>query len=162
MIDRLKDPELARVAGESFSMITGARLDYDKLEGSKPKCFEAGPTENPEGREGGHGAGPQPPLARPRLIQKWWKPTRATSSRALATCWASPSPRDPSRQTLKTGYQRQRAAAAIELAILKPGPPLSKSAPRLAAAGPAFMSRAPGPERTEDCREPPTEGDQSL
>jgi len=34
-------------------------------------------------------------------------------------------------QALKTGYQRQRAAAAIELAILKPGRPL-------------FEVRAPG------------------
>jgi len=37
-----------RVAGESFSLITGANIAYEDLDGEKPDGFEAGPTENPE------------------------------------------------------------------------------------------------------------------
>src|SRR5262249_40299589 len=48
LIDQMNDPEAARVAGESFSLITGADLGRDKLKGEKPEGFEAGPTDNPE------------------------------------------------------------------------------------------------------------------
>jgi len=39
-------PELARVAGASFSMITGIDLAYEDLEGERPEDFQSGPTEN--------------------------------------------------------------------------------------------------------------------
>ena len=41
-------PELARVAGEAFTMITGVDIAYEDLEGEWPEDFEAGPTESPE------------------------------------------------------------------------------------------------------------------
>jgi hypothetical protein len=43
--------------------------------------------------------------------------------KAAATYSASPSRKEPIRQVLKTGRQRQRAAA-LELALLQPGRPL--------------------------------------
>ena len=48
LIEKMKRPELARVAGEAFSLITGVDLAYDDLEGDWPEGFETGPTENPE------------------------------------------------------------------------------------------------------------------
>jgi len=41
-------PELARVAGEAFTMITGVDIAYEDLEGAWPEGFVAGPTEDPE------------------------------------------------------------------------------------------------------------------
>lgn len=46
--EKMRVPECARVAGESFSLITGIDLAYDDLERDWPEGFEAGPTENPE------------------------------------------------------------------------------------------------------------------
>ena len=48
LIQMMEVPELARVAGESFTMITGVDIAYEDLEGEWPEGFEAGPTENPE------------------------------------------------------------------------------------------------------------------
>ena len=48
LIDQMSVPALARVAGESCAILTGADLVNDMLEGKKPEGFEAGPTENPE------------------------------------------------------------------------------------------------------------------
>src|SRR5262249_50625938 len=47
LIDQMKVPALARVAGESFSMITGVHIAYDKLEGPKPEGFQPGPPPHP-------------------------------------------------------------------------------------------------------------------
>ena len=48
LIERMQTPELARLAGEAFSMITGADLAYDDLETDRQEGFESGQTENPE------------------------------------------------------------------------------------------------------------------
>ena len=131
LIEQMKVPELARVAGESFSLITGADIAYENLEGEKPEGFEAGPTENPEDEDVAMDAGPEPALARsgagPEVVER--PPGEFRQRNALLA-----GPADHAgilRQALKTGYQRQRAAAAMELAILKPGRPL-------------FEVRAPG------------------
>ena len=47
LFEAMEVPELARVAGEAFSMITGIDLAYDDLETDEPEGFEAGPTEGP-------------------------------------------------------------------------------------------------------------------
>jgi hypothetical protein len=48
LIQMMKAPELARVAGEALTMITGVDIAYEDLEGKWPEGFEAGPTENAE------------------------------------------------------------------------------------------------------------------
>jgi len=48
LIENMAVPALARVAGESFTMITGVDLAYDDLDTDKPEGFDAGPTEDPE------------------------------------------------------------------------------------------------------------------
>ena len=48
VIEQMTTPALARVAGESFTMITGVDIAYEDLEGERPDGFESGPTEDPE------------------------------------------------------------------------------------------------------------------
>ena len=48
LIGRMEIPELARAAGESFSMITGVDLAYDDLDTDAPEGFQAGPNDNPD------------------------------------------------------------------------------------------------------------------
>src|SRR5262249_2999898 len=40
LIDQMKVPRLARVAGEAFSLITGANIAYEDLDGERPEGFE--------------------------------------------------------------------------------------------------------------------------
>jgi uncharacterized protein (TIGR02270 family) len=131
LIDQMKVPKLSRVAGESFSLITGVHIAYDKLEGEKPAGFEAGPTENPEDEDVSMDADLNLAWPDPALIQKWWNARQGSFAKGTRYLLGQPITPESLRDALKKGYQRQRAAAAIELAILKPGRPL-------------FEVRAPG------------------
>ncbi|HZN62453.1 MAG TPA: TIGR02270 family protein [Planctomycetota bacterium] len=131
LFDRMKDPKLARVAGEAFSMITGADLAYEDLDGDAPEGFEAGPTEDPKDENVEMDPDENLPWPRIEAVTKWWesrKPgiragTRHLCGKPIEAAWL--------RKVLRDGKQRQRAAAALELAILEPGKPL-------------FEVRAPG------------------
>ena len=68
----MKVPRLARVAGESFSLITGANIAYEDLDGEKPEGFEAGPTENPEDDDVSMDADLNLAWPDQDLIKKWW------------------------------------------------------------------------------------------
>jgi uncharacterized protein (TIGR02270 family) len=67
----------------------------------------------------------------PFLVQKWWSARQGSFVKGTRYLLGKPITTESLGLALKTGYQRQRAAAAIELAILKPGRPL-------------FEVRAPG------------------
>jgi uncharacterized protein (TIGR02270 family) len=131
LIDQMKVPKLARVAGESFSLITGANIAYEDLEGERPEGFEAGPTENPEDEDVAMDADLNLAWPEPALIQKWWSARQGDFAKGTRYLLGQPITPESLRLALKNGYQRQRAAAALELAILKPGRPL-------------FEVRAPG------------------
>jgi uncharacterized protein (TIGR02270 family) len=124
LIDQMKVPALARVAGESFSLITGAHIAHDKLEGPKTEGFEASPTEDPEDEN--VAMDPEDNLAwpDPALVTKWWETRREGFHSGTRYLLGRPITVESLRQVLKIGYQRQRAAAAIELALLNPGKPL--------------------------------------
>jgi uncharacterized protein (TIGR02270 family) len=131
LIDQMTIPELARVAGESFSMITGVDLAYEDLEGEWPEGFEAGPTEDPEDENVAMDPDEDLPWPDPGLIDKWWythrrdflSGTRYLVGKPMSFAWL--------KDILRNGRQRQRSAAAVELAIRQPGQPL-------------FEVRAPG------------------
>jgi uncharacterized protein (TIGR02270 family) len=120
----MKVPALARVAGESFSLITGAHIVYDKLEGQKPEGFEAGPTEDPEDENVAMDPDDNLPCPEATLVKKWREGRRASFASDTRYLLGQPITVESIRKALQNGYQRQRAAAAIELALLKPGRPL--------------------------------------
>jgi len=131
LIEMMVAPELARVAGEAFSMITGLDLAYEDLEGEWPEGFAAGPTEDPEDEEVDLDSDEDLPWPEPALITQWWAANKGkftTGTRYLAGQPIAPAHLS---QVLVSGFQRQRAAAAMELALLKPEQPL-------------FEVRAPG------------------
>lgn len=131
LIEQMKVDELARVAGEAFSMITGVHISYDKLEADKPEGFESGPTENPEDEN--VAMDPDENLYWPdaELVGKWWDQHKGDFTAGTRYLVGKPINVDSLQQVLREGYQRQRIAAALELAIRQPGQPL-------------FEVRAPG------------------
>src|SRR5271157_5542172 len=130
LIDQMKVPKLARVAGESFSLISGADIAYEDLDGEPPEDVEVAPPETPEA-EAALEADLSLPWPDPVLVQKWWNTRQGNFAKGTRYLLGQPITPESLRLALKNGYQRQRAAAALELAILKPGRPV-------------FEVRAPG------------------
>jgi uncharacterized protein (TIGR02270 family) len=124
IVEMMKAPESARIAGEAFTMITGVDIADDDLEGEWPENFKAGPTEDAEDDDIEMDPDEDLPWPEVELIQKWWqghqgqfqKGTRYLTGKPISTEWLP--------QVLREGLQRQRAAAALELALLQPGQPL--------------------------------------
>jgi len=131
LIEQMKTPPLARVAGEAFTMITGRWLDDASLAGEQPEGFEAGPTENPEDDRVAMDIDENLPWPDPARIAAWWTKHGREFSPGTRYLLGKPIRAEWLTEVLKTGRQRQRAAAALELAILQPGKPL-------------FEVRAPG------------------
>ena len=124
LIEYMLIPELARVAGESFSMITGLDLAYEGLEGEWPEGFEAGPTEEPEDEDVEMDPDEDLPWPDPKLIHEWWSKNKNSYRTGTRYLCGKPITEEQCQHVLRYGYQRQRAAAAIELAMMNPGQPL--------------------------------------
>jgi uncharacterized protein (TIGR02270 family) len=131
LIRQMAVPELARVAGEAFSLITGVDLAYQDLEGEWPDGFEAGPSENPEDEDVALDADEDLPWPDQALVQQWWDDNKARFRNGQRYLMGEPISAEQCSTVLHSGFQRQRSAAALELALMQPEIPL-------------FETRAPG------------------
>jgi uncharacterized protein (TIGR02270 family) len=127
----MRNPPLARVAGEAFTMIAGVDLAYQDLDCKAPEGFEAGPNEDPQDDNVDMDPDEKLPWPDVALISQWWAKHRAEFQPGVRHLTGKPITVEWAEQVLRLGRQRQRAAAALELAILRPGSPL-------------FEVRAPG------------------
>jgi uncharacterized protein (TIGR02270 family) len=121
LIQQMANPVLARMAGEAFTMITGVDLAYEDLDSDKPEDFEAGPTESPEDETVDMDSDEDLPWPDVQLIEKWWFTHRLEFANGMRYLCGRPMTIESLNQVLQTGRQRQRTAAAIELAIRQPG-----------------------------------------
>lgn len=124
LVKLMRVPELARVAGESFSMMTGLDLAYENLEGEWPEGFEAGPTENPDDEDVEMDVDEDLPWPDPVLVEAWWQNNAAYFPSGQRYLVGQPITVEHCQQTLGSGFQRQRKAAALELALLQKNAPL--------------------------------------
>ncbi len=131
LFEMMHVPEQARIAGEAFTMITGVDLAYEDLEGEWPEGFEAGPTENPEDENVAMDPDEDLPWPEPELIQKWWANNKKNFQNGTRYLVGKPTTPEELQQILRNGFQRQRAAAAVEMAMRQSTQPL-------------FEVRAPG------------------
>jgi uncharacterized protein (TIGR02270 family) len=141
LFEQMTIPEIARLAGEAFTMITGVDLAYEDLEGEWPQGFEAGPTENPEDENVEMDPDENLPWPNPELVQRWWEQHRRQFQMGTRYLLGQSMGLEWLQQVLRIGRQRQRAAAALELAIRQPGHPL-------------FEVRAPGFRQQQILRSP--------
>ena len=124
LVNLMRVPELARVAGESFSMMTGLDLAYENLEGEWPEGFEAGPTENPEDEDVDMDIDEDLPWPDPVLVEGWWQNNAAYFPSGQRYLVGQPITVEHCQKILSSGFQRQRKAAALELALLQKNAPL--------------------------------------
>jgi uncharacterized protein (TIGR02270 family) len=130
LIGYMQKPETARLAGESFTLITGAELDNLQLYGPQPAGFEGGPNEETD--DDNVAMDPDDGLMWPDSVkaERWWRDNANRFQPGTRYFMGKPVTREHCIDVLKKGYQRQRILAAHYLCLLEPGTPLfNTSAP---------------------------------
>jgi len=133
LVEQMAFADLARVAGESFTFITGADLALAHLDGEAPSASEAGPTDSPEDENVAMDPDDDLPWPDPALVRAWWDKHKQEFAAGTRYLLGQPMTVESLMEILRSGRQRQRAAAALELARRQ-----SK------ARKPLFEVRAPG------------------
>ena len=131
LVKQMENPELARLAGESFSFITGADFAFLQLDANRPEGFASGPTEDPEDETVALDPDEDLPWPDAKKVQVWWEANKGRFQAGSRYLCGSPIAEAHCQQVLRDGTQRQRCAAALELALMKPDMPF-------------FEVRAPG------------------
>jgi uncharacterized protein (TIGR02270 family) len=128
LMRQMSDPKLARLAGEAFSLITGLDLGLLDLELKPPEGLGPGVDDEPANGNVDVDEDDGLPWPDPVKVATWW---RAHGARFVAKnryfMGEVPSPAK-CLDVLKTGFQRQRIAAAEYLTLLAPGTPLFNTA----------------------------------
>lgn len=118
LLDQMEDPELSRLAGESFTLITGVDLAYEDYERDQLEGFDVGPTEDPEDGNTDLDSDEDLPWPDPELIRQWWNINSARFDLNTRYLMGKPISYENCLSVLKEGMQRQRKAAAMEIALM--------------------------------------------
>lgn len=120
LIKQMANPELARVAGDAFSMITGADLVENKLESDWPEGYEAGPNDDPEDEDVAMDEDEGLSWPDAGRVAQWWEKTKASLPPGNRYLAGGPVSLEHCSHVLEAGNQRNRQAAALELALVQP------------------------------------------
>ena len=124
LIAQMEDLKLTRLAGEAFSFITGLDLAYLDLDRKPPDGIEFGPNDDPDDENVAMDEDESLPWPDPAKLHAWWMKngSRFTPGRRYFM-GDEPTPQK-CLDVLKTGFQRQRIAAAEHRTLLTLGTPL--------------------------------------
>lgn len=128
LIRQMRDPGVARLAGEAFSTMTGVDLSHSGMDNPQQKAIEAGPNDDPDDDDIAMDEDDNLPWPDPDKIEAW----RQSNDHRFApgTRYFMGAPPSPAHclSILKTGFQRQRIAAAEHLSLMCAGTPLFQTA----------------------------------
>ena len=124
LIQQMQDLKLSRLAGESFSFITGLDLAYLDLERKPPEGVDFGPNDDPNDDNVAMDEDDGLPWPDVEKVSRWWQAHGHRFTPSKRYFMGEPPSSAHCLDVLKNGYQRQRIAAAIYLCLLKPGTPL--------------------------------------
>ncbi|UZD92869.1 TIGR02270 family protein [Pseudomonas corrugata] len=120
LIQQMSNLPYARVAGEAFSMITGADLALLDLELQDLPDFDAGPNDNPADPDVAMDPDENLPWPDPRPIEAWWQANGGQLQVGTRYLLGLAHSERSFQQVLICGQQRQRIAAACGLARFRP------------------------------------------
>ncbi|WMI97483.1 TIGR02270 family protein [Pseudomonas chlororaphis subsp. aurantiaca] len=120
LIQQMSDLPHARVAGEAFSLMTGADLALLDLELQDLPDFDAGPNDDPEDANVALDPDENLPWPDPPLIAAWWQAHGGDFQAGVGYVLGLQQNESSYRQALIRGQQRQRIAAACGIARLRP------------------------------------------
>lgn len=126
LLERMADVVWSRLAGESFTFITGLDFAEAGMEGNAPAGYESGPNDDPDDEDVARDPDEGLPWPITAEVTRWW---RERPPFAAGRSFLGKAPlADHLREILRTGTQRQRAAASLELALREPGKILHNTA----------------------------------
>ena len=145
----MREPGLARLAGESFAMITGCDMaSADFILQSTGSQTLTPPRSDDDGHDGVESTALDEDEAQPlpdaEKVSDWWGANGHRFSPGSRYFVGAPVSSAHCQTVLIGGYQRQRIAAAEHLAFLLPGTPVFNT------AAPAWRQ-----QRWLDAMEPP-------
>jgi uncharacterized protein (TIGR02270 family) len=132
LLERLREPEHARLAGRALRTITGVAIE-GPLRGAAPEGVSAGPTDDPAHANVSIDPDEHLPWPVAGRVESVVRDRELPRGRAL---WGQPVSTDICRTVLAHGTQRERHAAALELALQAPGAVLPS------VTAPGFRQRA--------------------
>ncbi|WP_246099431.1 TIGR02270 family protein [Methylibium rhizosphaerae] len=125
LIDLMTEDTLARVAGESFSLITGADLAALDLERkTAPEGVQNGPNDDPEDSDVALDEDESLPWPDRDLVQKWWQAHAGDLPAERRVFMGAVPGAEHCAKVLREGFQRQRAVAVQHLCLARPGTPM--------------------------------------
>lgn len=136
LIQQMRDIPNARVAGEAFSLITGADLALLDLELRDTPDYDAGPNDDPADANVAMDEDENLPWPDPDLIEAWWQREKSAYQNGKGYFLGQPIGEQSYRQALVQAQQRQRLVAAYGLARFRPTEAL------FPIAAPAWRQRA--------------------
>lgn len=124
LIDLMASPLHARIAGESFALITGADLVKLVLDRRAPDDAEGGPSDDPNDENVEPDADESLVWPDPVKVQRWWQAHAWRMPVDARSFNGAPPSVAHCTTVLIGGAQRQRFVAAMHLALLGSGRPL--------------------------------------
>jgi len=128
LIAQMEDLKLARLAGEGFSFITGLDLAYLDLDRKPPEGVDFGPNDDPDDADVAMDEDDSLPWPDPSKIAGWWRANGIRFTPGTRYFMGEVPTPAICLEVLKTGFQRQRIAAAEYLSLFVPGTPLFNTA----------------------------------
>ena len=122
LIKHMADDDHARLAGESFSLITGLDLAGLDLERKPPD--RGGPNDDPHDDNVAMDEDDSLPWPDVDKIGAWWRANSHRYAPGTRFFMGEPPALAHCMTVLNTGFQRQRIAAADYLTLMQPGTPL--------------------------------------
>jgi len=124
LLDAMRCEELARLAGEAFTFITGVELPRAGLAAMRPDGFASRPTDDPSDDDVAMDPDEHLPWPYPGAVARWWSANHLSFVGGNRYLMGRPITPENLHAILSRGGQRQRAAAALELVHFQPGQPL--------------------------------------
>jgi uncharacterized protein (TIGR02270 family) len=121
LIGRMVDQNMARAAGEAFSLLAGADLTALGLERKPPQGADFGPNDDPQHLNVATDEDEGLPWPDPEKVQAWWDANQNRFRNGLRYFMGEQPSLAHCTRVLREGYQRQRMAAAEYLCLLQPG-----------------------------------------
>jgi uncharacterized protein (TIGR02270 family) len=120
LIEQMSQEPFARLAGEAFTLITGADLEALNLEGETPDEVSAEPNDDPEDILVDMDPDDGLPWPSPEKVAGWWDENKARFATGVRWFMGEPLSAESCLTVLRKGYQRQRRIAALHRALQNP------------------------------------------
>lgn len=127
LLDQMQGEDIARIAGESFSMITGIDLADEGLDTAQPSELATHPNEDPLDPDVTMDEDENLVWPNPAALSAWWEARQAqfhSHRRYLGGFDVTRLDLYSSARFMETATQRQRAAAALERKLVHSSEPL--------------------------------------